>query len=75
MLLVRHLFFDKLSIFRLSVAAEGIHYATFYVEPGRGWLWRIPARDRLCIIYSTDARRLNLVQARSNIALEELTLK
>ena len=26
-LLVRHLFFDKLSIFRLSVAAEGIHYA------------------------------------------------
>ena len=65
----------SLAFVRSKTVPEGIHYATFYVEPGRGWLWRIPARDRLCIIYSTDARRLNLVQARSNIALEELTLK
>lgn len=65
----------SLAFVRSKTVPEGIHYATFYVEPGRGLLRRSRARDRLCIIYSTDARRLNPAQARSNIALEELTLK
>ena len=65
---------SSLSFVRAKSVPEGIHYATFYVEPGRRWFWHVPARDRLCIVYSTDTRRLNLVHARSNIALEELTL-
>ena len=64
----------SLSFVRAKSVPEGIHYATFYVEPGRRWFWHVPARDRLCIVYSTDTRRLNLVHARSNITLEELTL-
>lgn len=42
---------------------EGIHYYTFYKE-----------RGHLYMLYSTDARRLDCTEARSNIAVERITL-
>lgn len=42
---------------------EGIHYYTFYKEKGK-----------LYMIYSTDARRLDCSEARSNIAVERILL-
>ncbi len=59
----------SLTYVRSKFVPEGIHYPTFYVEPGG--LFR---RDRLYIIYSTDSRRLDPLEARSNIALERLNL-
>jgi len=42
---------------------EGIHYYTFYKE-----------RGKLYMIYSTDSRRLDCSEARSNIAVERIFL-
>lgn len=49
---------------RSKSVPEGIHYPSFYVESGR----------RLYILYSTDSRRLDHLEARSNIAIERLVL-
>ncbi len=54
----------SLEFVRSKSVQEGIHYPSFYVEPGRG----------LYIIYSTDSRRLDHLEARSNIAIERLAL-
>ena len=54
---------------RSKFVPEGIHYPSFYVEPGRCF-----RSDRLYIIYSTDSRRLDASEARSNIAIEQLVL-
>jgi len=42
---------------------EGIHYYTFYTENGK-----------LYMLYSTDTRRLDCDEARSNIAIAKITL-
>ena len=49
---------------RTKTVAEGIHYFTFY-----SW------RGNLYMVYSTDSRRLNAREARSNIALERIVLR
>jgi len=54
----------SLEYVRSKFVPEGIHYPTFYVEQG----------SRLYIIYSTDSRRLDPLEARSNIALEKIFL-
>ena len=54
----------SLEYVRSKFVPEGIHYPTFYVEQG----------SRLYILYSTDSRRLDPREARSNIALEKLFL-
>lgn len=59
-----------LTFVRSKFVPEGIHYPTFYVErqgfPCRG--------ERLYIIYSTDSRRLDPSEGRSNIALEQIVM-
>ena len=60
----------ELTFVRSKFIPEGIHYPTFYVErqgfPCRG--------ERLYIIYSTDSRRLDPSEGRSNIALEQIVM-
>lgn len=63
---------SSLEFVRSKFVPEGIHYATFYVEPGHGLFGRRRRGDRLYIIYSTDSRRLDHLEGRSNIAIEEL---
>ena len=53
----------ELTPVKTKFVAEGIHYYTFYEE-----------RGSLYMIYSTDARRLDCAEARSNIAVEKLSL-
>ena len=57
----------SLEFIRSKFVPEGIHYPTFYVEPGG-----LIRKERLFIIYSTDSRRLDPLEGRSNIALERL---
>ena len=57
---------------RSKTVPEGIHYPSFYVEPGRRPFRRNRAGDKLYVIYSTDSRHLDPLEARSNIALERL---
>ena len=54
----------SLEYVRSKFVPEGIHYPTFFVAP----------RCRIYIIYSTDSRRLDHLEARSNIALEKLVI-
>ena len=60
---------------RTKSVPEGIHYPTFYTEPGCRLFPRCHLGERLYILYSTDARRLDPFEARSNIALERLVLR
>ncbi len=61
----------QLEYIRSKFVPEGIHYPTFYVEPACRFLH---LGERLFVIYSTDSRRLDPAEARSNIALEHLVL-
>lgn len=54
---------SSLEFVRSKSVPEGIHYPTYYVE-----------RGRLFILYSTDSRRLDPREARSNIAIEQIVL-
>jgi len=57
---------STLEFIKKKFVPEGIHYPTFYVEPG------FLHNDRLYMLYSTDSRRLDHNEGRSNIALEQL---
>lgn len=59
----------SLEYVRSKFVPEGIHYPAFYVERGP-----LCSRDCLYIIYSTDSRRLDPLEGRSNIAIESLVL-
>ena len=59
-----------LEFVRAKSVPEGIHYPTFYIGREHGLF----SRKHLYILYSTDTRRLDNQQARSNIAIERLAL-
>lgn len=65
---------DELEFIRSKFVPEGIHYPSFYVEAGDCLRCSSHRGDRLYIIYSTDSRRLDASEARSNIALERIVL-
>ena len=65
---------DELEFVRSKFVPEGIHYPSFYVEAGGPFRRSSRSGDRLYILYSTDSRRLDASEARSNIALERIVL-